>query len=201
MPEFEILSRETAYQGFFRVNRYRLRHSLFGGGWSEPMMRELLERGHAVAVLLYDPLRDEVVLVEQFRIGALDLEDGAWMLEVVMGIIDDGESLEEVAVRESIEEAGCEIRRMEFIADFVLSPGGCSERMYLFVGEIDSSSAGGVFGLPHEGEDIRAAVYPADEAIALLGLGKIRSATPVIALQWLALHREELRERWGVGES
>lgn len=185
-----------AYAGFFRLERLRLRHALFAGGMSPPLTRELFERGHAVAVLPYDPVRDAVVLIEQFRIGALARAGGPWLLEIVAGIIEDGEAPEAVARREAVEEADLRLGRLEKIGRFYVSPGGSSESVHLFCGEVDASGAGGIHGLVEEGEDIRVLVEPFATAMQRLTSGAIDSASPVIALQWLALNRTRLRQTW-----
>lgn len=193
---FEILGKEIGYQGFFRLERYRLRHTLFQGGWGGELTRELLERGHAAAVLLYDPERDGVVLIEQFRIGALDAPGGPWLLEIVAGIMDEGETPEAVARREAMEEAGCPVLDLIPVCEYLVSPGGTSERIMVYCGRVDASKADGIHGLAEEGEDIRVQVVPYAEALAMLHSGRINSASPIIALQWLALHREEVRRHW-----
>lgn len=192
----EIVQKETCYQGFFRLERYRLRHSLFRGGWSPELARELLERGHAAAVLLYDPDRDSVVLIEQFRIGALDAPGGPWLLEIVAGIIGGDETAADVAHREAMEEAGCRVLDLIPICEYFVSPGGTSERITVYCGRVDAADAGGIHGLAQEGEDIRVHVVPFADALEMLRTGRIDSASPIIALQWLALHREEVRRRW-----
>lgn len=193
---FEILDRELCFQGFFRLERYRLRHTLFGGGWSGELTRELLERGQAAAILLYDPEQDSVVLIEQFRIGALTAPDGPWLLEIVAGIVDEHETGEDVARREAMEEAGCAVLDLIPICEYLVSPGGTSERIKVYCGRVDASGAGGIHGLAHEGEDICVHVVPFAEALDMLNAGRIDSASPIIALQWLALHREDVRRRW-----
>lgn len=192
----EIVQKETCYQGFFRLERYRLRHSLFRGGWSPELARELLERGHAAAVLLYDPDRDSVVLIEQFRIGALDAPGGPWLLEIVAGIIGGDETAADVARRESAEEAGCRVLDLIPICEYFVSPGGTSERITVYCGRVDAADVGGIHGLAQEGEDIRVHVVLFADALEMLRTGRIDSASPIIALQWLALHREEVRRRW-----
>lgn len=189
--EVEILEKSLGYDGFFKLERYRLRHTLFNGGWSQPLTRELLERGHAAAVLLYDPALDSVLMIEQFRIGALHT-DNPWLLEIVAGILEKGENAEEVAHREAEEEAGVVVGELEFICEYHVSPGGSSERIALYCGKADLSGAGGIYGLSSENEDIRAVVVPFAQAMTLLAEGHIRSATPIIALQWLALHHQRL---------
>ncbi len=200
-PQFEILDRSTGYAGFFRLMRYRLRHRLFKGGWSPVLTRELFERGHAAAVLPYDPDSDQVVLTEQFRIGAMEVPNGPWLLEIVAGIIEPGETPEDVVRREAIEEIGCPVADLIPICEYLVSPGGTSERISLYCGRVDASGAGGIHGLAEEGEDIRVEVMSADEAIARMQDGAIVAAAPIIALQWLMLNRESMRSRWRGPES
>ncbi|MEN8261439.1 MAG: NUDIX domain-containing protein, partial [Pseudomonadota bacterium] len=184
--KFEILRKFTQYRGFFNLERYRLRHTLYRGGWSDVLERELFERGSCVAVLLYDPVMDAVVLLEQFRVGAIKAGRGAWLLEIVAGAVEKGENATEVAYREAQEEAGCEILELRRIFKFYTSPGGASEKITLFCGKVDANGVGGIHGLEHEGEDILVSVVSADEAISKVNEGQIESAIPIIALQWLA---------------
>lgn len=192
----EILDEQYCYQGFFRMLRYRLRHRLYSGAMSAAVERELFERGHAAALLLYDPQRDSVVLLEQFRIGALEAIGGPWLLEIVAGMIEAGESAEEVVRREAMEEAGCRVGDLIFLCDYLVSPGGTSERISLYCGRVDSRGLGGVHGLEEENEDILVRVVPFAEAWEWLEQGRINSASPIIALQWLKMQRGQLRERW-----
>ena len=198
--QFEILDQSSGYRGFFRLEKYRLRHELFAGGWSAEMVRECLERGHAVAVLLYDPERYQLVLLEQFRVGAVEFPGGPWLLEIVAGIIDHpGETTEEVARRETVEEAGCELLDLMPIRQYLVSPGGTSESITLFCGRVDASTViPGIRGVAAEHEDIRVHVVSRAAALELLDSGRINSAAPIIALQWLELNRMKLLERWGV---
>lgn len=193
---YDILNTETAYNGFLKLNRYHLRHELYQGGESETLVRERLEGLRAASVLLYDPKLDQVVLVEQFRIGAVDKEPRPWILEIVGGFVPPDESDESVARREAVEEANCPIGRIERICEFMVSPGISVDRIVLFCGEVDSAKAAGVHGLDHEGEDIRVVVMSADQAIGELYTGRANSTSILIALQWLALNRKALRERW-----
>ena len=197
--QFEILDKSIGYRGFFRMEKYRLRHEQFAGGWSSEMTRECLERGHAVAVLLYDPAADQVVLLEQFRVGALEFPGGPWLLEIVAGIIDHpGETIEEVARRETAEEAGCEALDLIPICHYLVSPGGTSESITLFCGRVDAATVTSeIRGVASEHEDIRLHVVSRSEALDLLHSGRINSAAPIIALQWLELNRAKLLERWG----
>jgi ADP-ribose pyrophosphatase len=192
----EILDKITCYQGFFRIDRYRLRHRLFNGEWGPAITRELFERGHAAAVLPYDPIRDEVILIEQFRIGALDALGGPWLTEIIAGIIEANETPEDVVKRESLEEANCIITDLVPLYDYLVSPGGMTERIALFCGRVDATHAGGIHGATDEGEDIKVHVVSRVTALSYLTTGRINSASAIIALQWLALNREQLLKQW-----
>ena len=195
--KFEILKEATPFQGFFSVKQFDLRHTLYKGGWSQTITREVFHRGNCVAVLLYDPDRDEVVMIEQFRMGALQLPaEQAWLLEIVAGAIEEGETAENVAHRESLEEANCEIETLIKISEFFTSPGGTSELLTLFCGKVDTRDVGGLHGLASEGEDISVTAMTFDAAYQLLLDGKILSAIPIIALQWLYINRSQLRQDW-----
>ncbi len=195
--QFEIIDEKTAYRGFFSLKVLTLKHTLYKGGWSAPITREIFQRGNCVAVLLYDPQQDALVIIEQFRPGALQLnDDRVWLLEIVAGSIGPGETAEAVAYREAAEESGCEILDMIKINEFFTSPGGTSELLHLYCGRINSTHAGGLHGLEEEDEDIAVQVLPFAEVYQLLEAGKIISAIPIIAIQWLALHRDALRQRW-----
>lgn len=195
-PRIEIIEKTTPFKGYFQIDRYRLRHRKFDGGWTHTMEREIFERGHAAAAVLYDPQADRVVLIEQFRLGAHAAGFEPWLIEVVAGIIDPGETPEEVVRREAIEEAGCEITDLEPIGRFLATPGGSSESLTLFCGRVDASTAGGIHGLEHEGEDIRVLPLPREEALSRLAQGAISNFTAVVALQWLALNYTRIMRIW-----
>jgi ADP-ribose pyrophosphatase len=197
----ELLSDEVARQGYLRVNRLRLRHELFAGGMGQILTREVIERGDAVAVLPYDPIRDAVVLIEQFRIGAFAHgDDDPWLIEIVAGIVEDGEAPEAVALREADEEAGLAVTALLPVAAYYASPGIVTERVQVYCGRVDAGEAAGVHGLAGEGEDIRVLVLGFDAAMRALAEGRVRVSPALVALQWLALNRDDLRRRWaGVG--
>lgn len=192
----EIIDKTLRYKGFFEIVRYRFRHRLFAGGWSGEIEREVFERGHAVAVLPYDPAADAVVLIEQFRIGAFVAGMRPWQTEIVAGIIEEGEASEDVARREAEEEAGATVGALIPICRYLVSPGGASESVQLYCGRVDSKGLGGIHGLPHENEDIRVEVQPFAAALETLNAGKIGNAVTIVALQWLALNREQVRAAW-----
>lgn len=194
--DVQVVEKTLVYQGFFRMYRYRLKHRLIEGGWSPVLTRECFDRGPAVAVLLYDPYRDSVVLVEQFRIGTLDSTAGPWQLELVAGIVEPGESPEDVIHREAMEEAGGDVLELEYITEYYPSPGGSNEKLFLFCGGIDSTGVGGVHGLKEEGEDIWAQVFSREEAWGILQENYINNAATIIALQWLQMNYQRLQEKW-----
>ncbi len=194
--DVELISKKTLYKGFFRMNEYRFKHRLFKGGWSAEVKREVFERGHAGVLLAYDPKRDEVVLIEQIRIPAYETSQTPWLLEVIAGMVEEGESPEEVVRREATEEAGITIGRCKPIVSYLSSPGGTSERMYVYVGEVDATTATGIHGLACENEDIRVHVVSREQAYQLVEEGIIDNAASVIALQWLQLHHVTLRKDW-----
>lgn len=184
---------EPLYRGFFRLHRLTLSHPRFEGGRVR-IQREVLDRGDAVCVLLYDPRADAVVLVEQFRVGALGKTDSPWLLELVAGIVEPGESAEQVARRESLEEAGIALGPVLPITGYLPSPGGCDEWIELLCALVDSSRAGGVHGLADEGEDIKVHVIPASEAFRLVREHRLHNAAAIIALQWLELNHGRLQQ-------
>ena len=203
--DVELLAENSGYDGFYKIRKYRLRHKQFAGDWGEPIQRELFQRHEAAGALLYDPVLDKVGLLEQFRVGAWaylrqyrnnDAEQSPWLLELVAGLLDKDEQPEDVVKREAIEEAGVSIQQLEPICDYYSSPGGTDEYFYLYCGKADLSNAGGVHGLPEEGEDIRVHVVSFDECCQLLQQGRLNNVHLLLAVQWLQMHRDRLRESW-----
>ncbi|MDN3615210.1 ADP-ribose diphosphatase [Vibrio gallaecicus] len=193
--DVEIISKKTLFRGFFKMVKYTFKHRLFEGGWSQPIEREMFERGHAAALVPYDPIRDEVVIIEQIRVGALEHEN-PWQLEIVAGIIDTDETAENVARREALEEAGLEVKKVLPITSYYPSSGGCSEKLDVFVGQVDSSLAKGVHGLDYEGEDIRVQVMKREQAYQYVKDGKFANGATIIAMQWLQLNYLDLQSQW-----
>lgn len=187
---------ETKYQGFFKMNEYHLNHKLFSGVQSASFTREVFERGDAVVVMLYDPKKDALLLLEQFRPGVLRVNETPWMLEFVAGMFNENESPIDVAVREAKEEANIELKAesIKLIMKYFSSPGGTSECINLYWSTFDSSkiSSGSVYGLAHENEDIMLHVVSRNEALVLLTKGKISNAATIIGLQWLAINYQRL---------
>jgi len=190
-----VEKRETLFQGFYRMDKLHLRHRLFAGGLGPVISRELMVRPPAVGVLVYDPHGDCVLLIEQFRVGALD-DIHPWQMEIIAGLVEPGESPEDVVRREAQEEAGVVLDRVERVMEFPPSPGGTDERFALYVAGADLSQAGGIHGLPEEGEDIRVNVMSVNQALSAVERGRINNAPCILALQWLALNKPRLQARW-----
>ena len=194
--KIEVDQRETLFDSFLRVDRLKLRHSLFAGGWSELMTRELILRPRAVGVLLFDPAQQQVVLVRQIRVGMLDEGQNPWLLELVAGMVESGEEPIQVAARESLEEANTKPQDLLQICEYYNSPGISNERITLFCGRVDATQAGGIFGLDAEHEDIEVVVLSLADALAKVASGEINNAMSIIALQWLQLNQPMLEESW-----
>jgi ADP-ribose pyrophosphatase len=194
--EVRLGKREVVYQGYFRVDKLVLDHPLYEGGRSTQLVREVFERGAVAAVLPYDPTRDEVVLIEQFRPGPYAAGDACWLMESIAGVLEPGESGADLALREAREEAGCEITALEPMYRFYTSPGACTEHVELFCGRVDTRGIGGVHGLADEGEDIRVHVMSRDDAAGMLESGRIVNAKTIISLQWLMLNHQRICTLW-----
>ena len=196
-PDAEIIDAANVFARYLRIDTFRFRHRLFSGEWSAARSYDVLRRGRAVAIILYDPDRDSVVLVEQFRLPALLAGSSPWQLEAAAGMIDTDETAEMVAVRETREETGLGlIGEPIVIQRYLPSAGGSDESVVLFCGRVDSALAAGVHGLPEEHEDIRVAVKTLREIEAMLDAGAIESGHTLIALYWLLRHRDRLQRLW-----
>lgn len=195
--KINLLNKQVCFKGFFTLEKYTLTHSLFAGGMCEPVNRELFSHGNAVAILLYDPDADAVVIIEQFRVGAMNDPDSAWVYELVAGFQEAGESIEQVVERELKEEAGLTLDRYEMIMQYYSNPASSSDRVILVCAQVDASLAGGIHGVETEGEDIKVHVVNFAQVGDLITSGKLSSPTPIIAMQWLQLQRDRLRQEWG----
>ncbi len=194
--DVQLLSHQEKYKGFYSLSEYCLRFRQYDGQWSAEMTRELFQCRPACGVLLYDPDREEVVLLEQFRLGAFQRGKNPWLIELVAGMIDFGETPEEAARRETSEESGYEITECLPICEYFPSPGGSDEIMSLFCARVDASMAGGIFGAPGEDENILVKAVPFQDAVTALSSGLTGNAQTIIALQWLQINQEKLHHLW-----
>ncbi|MFT5541315.1 MAG: ADP-ribose pyrophosphatase [Glaciecola sp.] len=191
-----VLGEETVFEGFFKMKRFQVQYKLFNGGLSRVVNREMFERGHAIAVLPYDPITREFVLIEQFRLGAMATSDSPWLIEVIAGMIEEGEDPDEVCHRETLEEAGIELTELQKVLTYLSSPGGTTERLHIYMAKTDSTSASGVHGLDSESEDIMVHRVAESDARDWLDNGRIDNAAAIIALQWFFLNKNKLLEAW-----
>jgi ADP-ribose pyrophosphatase len=194
--KWSAINKTLLYRGFFKLIGFELKHELFEGGESKLLIRELLDRGQASAVLPYDPVRDEVVLIEQFRIGACEDPSGPWLIEIIAGLREPDESVEELIHREAEEEAGCKVSNLLPIHKYYSSPGSSNEEIDIYFARTDTAGLGGIHGIDEEGEDIRVHIIKSETAFDWLDEGRIDSSMPIIALQWFRLNREKIRSKW-----
>lgn len=185
--DITIESEKEPYHGFASLKTYKLRHRLFSGGKSPIITRELLQRPPVVGILPINFDEQKLVLIEQFRIGALEDTQSPWLLEVVAGVIDEGEEPETSAIRETQEEAGLDIHNLQLIHHYWVSPGYSTENMRIYCGEVATEQASHIAGLKSEDEDIRVHVVSFQKAWQWLDEGFINNAPSIIALQWLRL--------------
>lgn len=198
LADVEVIEKSRKHQGFFAIDEYLFRHKLYQGGYSKVLKREVFERGDAVGLLPYDPATDSVILIEQFRSGALRSKTGPWQLELIAGMFSENEVPLDVAIREAKEEANLDIvpEKAIKVMDYLSSAGGMSECIHLYCACVDSENVSGVFGLASEGEDILVHVMSRQDAQQLLEQGKILNAATIIALQWLNLNLDKLKSSW-----
>ncbi|MBF0621742.1 MAG: NUDIX hydrolase [Magnetococcales bacterium] len=184
---------EDCHKGFFQLQQIELEYERFDGTMNPPMSFECLERGEAVAIILYDPENDYVGLIRQFRIGAHMADGQGWCVEIVAGACDGESDHQAVAQREIEEETGLKIQKIQPLFDYFISPSGTTERIHLYMAHYDSQQViNGGGGLAHEGEDIQFFHLPFDDAWQMVRAGDINSATAIMAMQWLKLERNGL---------
>jgi ADP-ribose pyrophosphatase len=194
--DVQILTQKYAYQGFYNIKEYELKHRLFNGQWSKVLKRELFDRPPVAAALPYDPVQNKVILIEQFRVGALEY-CCPWLIEIVAGLADEKTAnTEQLITRELQEESGIIAQALHKIYEFWVSPGGSNEYLTLYCAKVAAPMTGGIHGLAEENEDILVYVLDTEQALAMLTTGKITNATTIIALQWLALHKNDVDKIW-----
>lgn len=201
--DVELIARDRVFSGYFAVDRLRLRHRRHDGGWTGTIQREVFISGDAVVVLPYDPVRDEVVLIEQFRAGPYANSGGAspqaaWLIETIAGRFEPDEVPEDVARREALEEAGCQLGQVFRMGDFFQSPGCIAEKIHYFCAITDTEHVGGIHGCDHEDEDIRVIVMPRTAALQAVASGRICNITLAFALYWLELNRDRIIRESGL---
>lgn len=201
-PGLEIERDEVVWAGRFPLQRVQFSYQRFDGSRSPTLTWEMWRRGGAVCVLPYDPVRDAVALIEQFRLPAHAAGLSAVQIEMVAGLLEPGEAPDAAALRETLEETGLTAHILEPIGRYLLMPGGCDELMHYFCARVAlpmglAMGLAGTHGLAAEGEDIRLRVVLAADAFAMLDDGRCESGVLAVCLLWLRLHRDRLRAAWG----
>ncbi len=192
LADVDIRTRELIGRGWGKLERFSFRHRRFDGAWSDIVTRDMYTIGEVAMVIPYDPALDAVLLIEQFRACGLVWGEATWLFEAVAGIVDAGEAPAEVARREALEEANCAIAEPVLITTAYSSPGGYGERTHIYAAKADLAGVGGIHGLAHEHEDIRAVVVPLAEALAATADGRIRDAKTFLMIQWLAANKSKV---------
>lgn len=194
-PEARITSRERVYDGFFKMEELTIEMDKHDGG-TQTIKRLNFERGNAVGILPYDPVTDEVLLINEMRPGMLAAGEYPFSDSLPAGMIDKGETAVQAAERELEEETGVKLNNPRVInPGAFVSSGGTSEKIALVFGTVDMKQAGGVHGEAAEGESIKTVVISADEFIARAEDGRLRDMKSLASAFWLALHRDELRQK------
>jgi len=192
----EVLGQEWLSQGFMKLAKFTVRHERFDGGMIGPMTREIVVRTSAVAVLPYDPVRDKILLIKQFRLAAHLAGFPAWQRELIAGIADRDEGLEDLARREAIEEANCTLTDLVEMFRYLPSPGMTNEVLIFYCGRMDSSHVVGTHGLAEEHEDIRSTLFDVAQVPELLASGSTGNGPLITALQWMLLNRDRMKQLW-----
>ena len=185
--KYKIINKKNLYSGFFSLNKYEFTHKKHDGEWTSTLDREIFSGAHVSTLLPYDPIKKEIILIQQFRAGVLSRYDEDYLLEIVAGIIDEGENPEETAMRECFEETGCEVKKIHPIQSYFPAPGSYESYYHLYLGEIQAFDGERIKGLEKENEDILVKSFKIDEVRQMLKEKKITNGLTLIALQWFFL--------------
>ncbi len=199
LKDVTIHDKRRAYKGFFAIDRYDVSYERFDGTHSKILGREIFERDQdAVAILPYDPVADEVLFIEQFRPGALKDEVSPWLIEIIAGMIDAGETPEQAALRELNEEGHLSLTRdhLHYVTFQYPSPGGCSEKVTIYIADVDLSHIDSHGGLEVESEDLRIFKSSTATAFRMVEKSRVCNAVAIIALMYLQLHHDKVRAQF-----
>ncbi len=185
--KYKIINKKNLYSGFFSLNKYEFIHKKHNGEWTDRVEREIFSGAHVSTLLPYDPIKKEIILIQQFRAGVLSRYDEHLLYEIVAGIIDEGENPEETAIRECYEETGCEVKKIHPIQSYFPAPGSSESYYHLYLGEIQAFEGERIKGLERENEDILVKSFKIDEVREMLKEKKIINGLTLIALQWFFL--------------
>ena len=185
--KYKIINKKNLYSGFFSLNKYEFIHEKHNGDWTNTVEREIFSGAHVATLIPYDPIKKEIILIQQFRAGIISRYDKDYLYEIVAGIIDDNESPQKTAKRECFEETGCVVKKIIPIQEYFPAPGSSESYYHLFLGEIDTFEGEKFKGLESENEDILVKSFKIDEIRKMLRDKKIKNGLTLIALQWFFL--------------
>ena len=185
--KYKIINKKNLYSGFFNLNKYEFVHKKHNGKWTDKVDREIFSGAHVSSLLPYDPIRKEIILIQQFRAGVLSRYNKDYLYEIVAGIIDEDENPEETATRECFEETGCKVKKILPIQTYFPAPGSSESYYHLYLGEIESFDGERIRGLESENEDILVKSYKITDVRNMLREKKIKNGLTLIALQWFFL--------------
>jgi len=185
--KYKIINKKNLYSGFFNLNKYQFIHQKHDGDWTNILEREIFSGAHVSTLLPYDPIKKEIILLQQFRAGTLSRYDNDYLYEIVAGIIGENEKPEKTAKRECLEETGCEVKKIIPIQDYFPAPGSSESYYHLFLGEINSFDGERIKGLEDENEDILVKSFKIEDVRNMLKENKIKNGLTLIALQWFFL--------------
>ena len=184
---YKINQKKRLHDGFFKLHEINFNHKKHNGEWNKNVSREIFSGAHVSTLLPYDPIKKRILLLKQFRAGVISRDHNPLVTEIVAGIIDQGESPKEAAIRECKEETGCEVNKIIDIFSYYPAPGSSESYYHLFLGEIDAFEGERILGQAHENEDILVKSYDLEEVKNLLDQQKIINGVTLIALQWFFL--------------
>ena len=167
-PKFKIINKKNLYKGFFEMNELSFIHKRYNGTWSNEIKREIFTGSQVASLLPYDPIKKEIILIQQFRTGAISKYKGSYLYEIVAGIIDKNETPEKTAARECYEETGCKVKKIIPIQSYFLSPGSSESYYHLYLGEVESFNGTRIQGLEKEDEDILVSSFKVNKVRKML---------------------------------
>jgi ADP-ribose pyrophosphatase len=185
--KYKIINKKNLYSGFFSLNKYEFIHEKHNGEWTSTVEREVFSGAHVSSLLPYDPIKKEIILIQQFRAGALSRYDENYLLEIVAGIVDEGENPEQTAIRECFEETGCEVKKIHPIQSYFPAPGSSESFYHIYLGEVQAFDGERIKGIEKENEDILVKSFKIDEVRQMLKEKKIMNGLTLVALQWFFL--------------
>jgi len=187
-PKYKIINKKNIYKGFFEMYEYDLIHQKHDGNWSDEIKREIFGGAHVASLLPFDPIKKEILLIQQFRVGIISRHKDSLLYEIVAGIVDKNEEPDHASIRECYEETGCMVKKLVHIQDYFPAPGSSESFYHLYLGEIDSFKGSRIRGLENENEDIMVTSFKVDEVKQMLDKKMIKNGLTLIALQWFFLN-------------